>query len=442
MKKFRLVMATIIVGFAMVLMAGCGSGDQPDDIAGTYEGGAEIYTFAEDGTMSYANGVDIKYGYYQTNSGVLIIQYEGENVKYDYTLDGTSLSLFKKGSIFGATYELNGDAVKTISSFIEPETVALTADELKLLSKEDIETTVTKASESENITAVSKETTKETSAETTTKNSTETTTEEPASEEIASEEVWTEDVTPAQPETEEIEETAAETEAWTEPETTTEETTPETTTTEETTTAEPFVNRIVGTVAEGNTVRYGTYEQDNNWDNGQEDIEWIILKIDGNKALLLSKYGLDTYAYKWDGSWVTWEDSDVRTWLNNEFAYYAFTEDEMKNILTTSITPDTNPDYETVDAGYGSEDKIFLLSTNQAWIYFSSKAARACEPTAYCLSKGLADDGDGYWWWLRTPGENSGRAAGVYANGTIDYKGAGLGQSGNMIRPAMWVRYK
>ena len=46
------------------------------------------------------------------------------------------------------------------------------------------------------------------------------------------------------------------------------------------------------TVAVGDIIQFGHYEQDNNLDNGSEAIEWIVLDYDeaNHKVLLLSKY--------------------------------------------------------------------------------------------------------------------------------------------------------
>lgn len=39
----------------------------------------------------------------------------------------------------------------------------------------------------------------------------------------------------------------------------------------------------------GNVVTYGHYEQDNDTANGKEPIEWVVLDVQGDKALLISK---------------------------------------------------------------------------------------------------------------------------------------------------------
>ena len=86
------------------------------------------------------------------------------------------------------------------------------------------------------------------------------------------------------------------------------------------------------------------YEQDGNTANGKEPIEWIVLdKSGGNTYLLLSLYVLDSAkwsdgtekgsgALKERGS-ITYEDSSIRTFLNEKFSPAAFGDEELKYIL-------------------------------------------------------------------------------------------------------------
>lgn len=74
----------------------------------------------------------------------------------------------------------------------------------------------------------------------------------------------------------------------------------------------------------GQRVRMGTYEQDNNTRNGRESIEWRILAIEGDQALLISEYGLDCQLYHYTNTSMTWENCSLRSWLNGSFMYSAF----------------------------------------------------------------------------------------------------------------------
>ena len=40
----------------------------------------------------------------------------------------------------------------------------------------------------------------------------------------------------------------------------------------------------------GHYVSFGSFEQDNNLNNGKEEIEWLVLAKEGNKVLLISRY--------------------------------------------------------------------------------------------------------------------------------------------------------
>lgn len=53
-------------------------------------------------------------------------------------------------------------------------------------------------------------------------------------------------------------------------------------------------------VVVGSSIYFGQYEQDNNSGNGPEPIEWIVLDIQDDRALLISKYGLDIQPYKYE----------------------------------------------------------------------------------------------------------------------------------------------
>ena len=47
----------------------------------------------------------------------------------------------------------------------------------------------------------------------------------------------------------------------------------------------------------GDTITFGTYEQDNDTANGKEDIEWLVLAKEGKKALLISDKAIDCKTY-------------------------------------------------------------------------------------------------------------------------------------------------
>ena len=82
------------------------------------------------------------------------------------------------------------------------------------------------------------------------------------------------------------------------------------------------------------TVVFGKYEQDNNFDNGPEDIEWMILKKEDDKVKLMSKYIIDRQPYYAEGqAEVKYEESYFRQWLNDKFYNSAFSDKEKEIII-------------------------------------------------------------------------------------------------------------
>lgn len=184
----------------------------------------------------------------------------------------------------------------------------------------------------------------------------------------------------------------------------------------------------------GDHVFWGSYEQDDNINNGKEEIMWIVLAVKDNKAFVISYNSLDQQTYHTTSEDVTWETCSLRDWLNSTFLNSAFSTDEQAAILTSTVSADRNPVY-TTNSGTDTKDKIFLLSTNEAQTYFSSDLDRYCEPTKYAYeNKSLLTD-----WWLRTPGRRQNTVTDVSRLGDIDYDGSLAANNYKCVRPAMWI---
>ena len=193
----------------------------------------------------------------------------------------------------------------------------------------------------------------------------------------------------------------------------------------------------------GSTVRFGLWEQDGDPSNGSEQIEWTVLAIEGNKALLISKYGLEAREFNDELNLyrtVTWSNSQLRAWLNDTFYHSAFSVDHRQLILTTEVTADRNPVFD-VNPGQDTKDKVFLLSIDEANRYFDSDSARQCRATEYCSTKKMemGDDGSCYW-WLRSPGAEPSCPSVVIADGSVFTNGFSCGHKPEIaVRPAMWI---
>ena len=190
----------------------------------------------------------------------------------------------------------------------------------------------------------------------------------------------------------------------------------------------------------GGYVRFGSFEQDNDPGDGKEPIEWRVLTLDksGKKALLVSRYALAARYYHSGSAYPTWANSNIRGWLNFNFWWDAFTEQEQSLIVRTKLS---NPAYEGIEGGPDTWDRVFLLSRGEAATYFTGSDDRLVKPTLYALAMGAgtADENGCCWWWLRTPGAYSYDAGTVYAIGGIDHTGANVKNATIAVRPAIWV---
>ena len=217
-------------------------------------------------------------------------------------------------------------------------------------------------------------------------------------------------------------------------------------------------------VHKGDIVTFGKYPQAT---ETPEPIEWLVLDIDTSKGqmLLLSKYVLDAKPYNTEDVSITWENSTLRTWLNDTFKTTAFTSSEQQQIALTHLENPDNPTYGT-NGGNATDDKVFLLTIADAFNqtddvegsgrYFSSDAERQADATRYAVQNGvgvigsqsreITNDGtctDAHcfaFWWLRSPGRDANNAALVF-DFAIVVGGGNVSDSSVGVRPALWVKY-
>ena len=195
-------------------------------------------------------------------------------------------------------------------------------------------------------------------------------------------------------------------------------------------------------VTVGTTITLGEYEQDDDPDNGAEPIEWIVLDVEGNKALVLSKYLLDTIMYNDRATHITWEECSLRSWLNNDFLTTAFDEAAQQAVLLTEVKNgiDQGVDGLSVDGGNDTEDYVFLLSYKEVLKYFKTETLRISTPTPYAAARYGTPS-----WYTRCPGGDLARvivihADGNYWSGYVDYKDTFIKKhTWQGVRPAMWI---
>ncbi len=186
----------------------------------------------------------------------------------------------------------------------------------------------------------------------------------------------------------------------------------------------------------GDIVTFGRYEQDNVPANGREPIEWIVLKTEDDRVMLVSRYVLDVYNTYWGSP--TWDKSTLRTWMNGTFLNTAFSEQEQKALVTVTVTADKNPNYSS-DPGADTQDKVYCLSYVEANTLLTNSQRRTA-PTDYARVTGkvYVESNGCCYWWLRSPGRPKCGAAIVCADGSYDYDASYDGFCYG-VRPVIWV---
>ena len=154
-------------------------------------------------------------------------------------------------------------------------------------------------------------------------------------------------------------------------------------------------------------VTYGVYDD--------QPINWYVLKKDEDKTLLIADRVIRKMSVRnWkEGHNSTWAISDIREYLNGLFYNHAFSDDEKDGIISTTVK----------DGGEETNDKVILLTSEQARTYFPSNRSR--KPV------------DGGEWWLLDNGPLDIYKRKVNNKGSAyDYQ-SGIEPCG--VRPAIWV---
>ncbi len=186
--------------------------------------------------------------------------------------------------------------------------------------------------------------------------------------------------------------------------------------------------------------------------------DWRVLDIQSDAALIITEYIIEQRAYHNAYTDVTWAESALRNYLNNEF-YDRFTAaDQSRIIPVTNKNPD-NQWYGT-NGGADTQDSIFLLNMEEVVCrYFGDSSAKLTNPgknQRYWFerkdennSKRIARiEGNGIcWWWLRSPGRVSVKAVYVHGDGNIGIQGNNVlkgnisdGRCTGGVRPALWLK--
>ena len=216
----------------------------------------------------------------------------------------------------------------------------------------------------------------------------------------------------------------------------------------------------------GDIVQMGIYEQDGNPET-DDPICWDVLDKDGDAMLLISHDVIDYQRFSDSYNCVIWEDSQIRTGLNEEFYTDAF-DKETQACIKESVLENpsiagyvTGADESIWESRGDTTDRIFLLSWKEAEQYYGNRLTDASGlgrkpsravlqkreaiftdiiieelPAMYPYSRHLPDGTERLSWMLRSTGMKD------YTIFVIGYEGKwdqDYPDSYNGVRPAMWV---
>lgn len=184
------------------------------------------------------------------------------------------------------------------------------------------------------------------------------------------------------------------------------------------------------------TVYFGSFPQQG---SDAEPIEWIVLDETEDSMLLLAKECLASLPWHNDHRAVTWDQSDLRAWLNGEFLQMAFTTEEQEQILFTDLDNSDVLGYGT-PIGADTRDRVFLLSGMESQTYLSD-TIRTVTPTRYAIIQGAYTNSAGQCaWWLRSPGMTPTSPAYFASAGSIGSRAHEVDETIMGVRPALWIR--
>ena len=191
---------------------------------------------------------------------------------------------------------------------------------------------------------------------------------------------------------------------------------------------------------------------------------WRVLAVEGFMALVIAERAVLNRNFHYSQVAVTWESSEIRRFLNDEFLS-SFGPEDQALIAETTVINDGNPWFGT-SGGPNTTDRIFLLSIDEVLRFFgdsglAEKGANANERGVgfasqvygihgwgihdqFSEARSLRDSGGSdVWWWLRSPGRESHLVAIVEGgSGSLNMYGSDvsrLDENGGGIRPAMWL---
>jgi len=185
---------------------------------------------------------------------------------------------------------------------------------------------------------------------------------------------------------------------------------------------------------------------------------WRVLDEIDSRVLLLYNGIWERRSYNETMRYITWENSDLRNYLNNEFLRN-FPRRYRSRIVELEIHNSPNPWFDTL-GGSATTDMVFILSVDEVVRFFGDSGQLGDRPNeAFYIYDDynrfrIAEQRRGHdrgtlAWWLRTPAENGSNVSFVSNTGVIQlhtypyfppHTSSNITNSSHFgVRPAFWI---
>ncbi len=189
---------------------------------------------------------------------------------------------------------------------------------------------------------------------------------------------------------------------------------------------------------------------------------WRILAVENGRMLIMTEQMTDQRDFHHKKEEVTWEQSEIRGFLNNEFLG-RFTDSDINRIVEVQNRNAGNPWYGSL-GGNDTVDRVFLLSLEEVVrLYFGDSGRLLDQPKPnqrYWFDRKDENNplrralflNSSWWWWTRTPGKNNKVFTYIHGDGNIGIQGNGISKTTfntlhpqtqsnkGGVRPALWLK--
>lgn len=183
-----------------------------------------------------------------------------------------------------------------------------------------------------------------------------------------------------------------------------------------------------------------------------EPIRWRVLRNEGTTLCLMVNNALDCKFYDVDTRRNTWENCELRNWLNSSFYHMAFSIEEQEAVVEWDVVNEDNPKYGTV-GGNNTKDKVYLPSIGEmgnpqygfCGNITTGSVSRYLQASDYAHVRGISlstfsqCSGNCNWCWLRSPASTSHYAAFVGGSGYVDLNGSSFFSVGYGVVPVVHI---